>query len=263
MYAKKVLGQHFLRCLWVAQTMIKTAGVTKDDTVLEVGPGRGELTIELARHAGRVVAVEKDERLAETLRSNFVKTGVRNAEVVTGDILSFLKSYETRSRKIAGFKVVGNIPYYLTSRLIRVLLENEPKPETIVLTIQKEVAQKITAKPPKMNLLALSVQIFGTPEIIKKVPAECFSPKPTVESAILKISDISDKKLRNAGVSQEAFFIVAKALFNGKRKIILNNLANLAGKEKALEVLARSGINEQKRAQELSAEEILRLAKSV
>lgn len=256
MYAKKFLGQHFLRCLWVAQTMIKTAGITKNDTVLEIGPGKGELTLELARHAGRVIAVEKDERLAETLGTAIKRARITNIEIIKGDALKLVRS-------LASDKVVSNIPYYLTSRLIRTLLENEPKPETIVLTIQKEVAQKIVAQPPKMNLLALSVQVFGKPEIIKKVPAECFSPRPTVESAIIKISDISDKKLKVAKVSQKDFFIVVKALFAGKRKIILNNLANLVGKEKAREVLARSGISEQKRAEELSMEEVVSLTKSV
>lgn len=235
--------------------MIHAAKLGQTDTVLEIGPGTGVLTRALAKNAGCVLAIEKDERMAEELKKSLNDGGFSNIEVMSEDILHFVPILDR-------YKVVANIPYYLTSRLLRLIFEEWPRPELIVLTIQKEVAQRIVARPPKMNLLALSVQIFGTPEIIKKVPAECFYPKPAIESAILKISYISDRILKEAGVSPKDFFTIAKTLFGKKRKTILNNLANLAGKEKAREILARSRINEQKRAEEFSVEEILLLTRA-
>src|SRR3989344_2272710 len=135
---KKSMGQHFLKCQWVAQTMIKTADLGTTDTVLEIGPGTGALTRELIKHAGRVIAIEKDEKLAENLKSALKKEGAINIKIITGDVLEFLSS-PNAGRQILNtkYKVVANIPYYLTSRLLRLLLESNSRPELIVLTIQK------------------------------------------------------------------------------------------------------------------------------
>ena len=255
MYAKKSLGQYFLRCEWVISTLVKSAAVSPEDTVLEIGPGTGALTRALAKNAGRVVAVEKDERMARELEKSLADKNIRNAEVLTGDALKFVPSlawYE--------YKIVANIPYYLTSRLLRLLFEEWPRPELIVLTIQKEVAQRIVAKPPKMNLLAFSVQLFGKPEIIKIVPAECFYPKPKVESAIRKITPHKDVLPPE---KREKIFKVAKALFSSPRKTILNNLSQILGKEEVKSLLDKTGLAHNKRAGELLVRDILNLANHV
>lgn len=262
--SKIFLGQHFLRCRWVISTLIKAAEITQDDTVLEIGPGTGILTRELARYAGQVIAAEKDETLAERLREEKIP----NVTVITGDILRLLSKSDFDGRLKSDFnhneyKVVANIPYYLTSRLFRILLESGPRPERIVVTIQKEVAERLTARPPKMNLLALSGQIFGKPEIIQKVPRECFSPPPQVESAVIKISDISDIRLKKAGITAEQFFQTAKIVFASPRKTILNNLARAVGKDGALNILKCARLDPSGRAETLEAEDILRLAKAI
>lgn len=269
---KKSLGQYILKCHWVVSTLVKTAEVGPEDMILEIGPGTGVLTRALAKHAKKVIAVEKDERLAEELKNCFKKEEIKNVEIITGDILHVLGdvlrvlglALDTSQAKprTRGYKVVSNIPYYLTSRLLRLLLENEPRPESIVLTIQKEVAERIVAKPPKMNLLALSVQVFGTPKIIKRVPATCFSPKPKIESAIIKISDISDTLFREHTIDPKVFFGIAGAAFSQKRKILTNNLTKLGLKKTdIINALVQSGIKKT-RAEEFSKEDWIKLVKT-
>ena len=244
MKPKKSLGQHFLRCQWVVSALLKAAELNSEDMVLEIGPGAGVLTRALAQKTKRVIAIEKDEKLAEELRSSLEKEGINNVKIITGDILKILP--------VAGAdKVVANIPYYLTSRLLKILLGEKPRPKLIVLTIQKEVAQRIAAKPPKMNLLALSIQAFGRPEIIKTVPASCFWPKPKVDSAIIKITDISDDFFKKNGLKAEEFFQVAKTAFGQKRKFLTNTLSKIAPKEEIEEVLRKTGIGPKARPEEL------------
>jgi len=254
MYAKKSLGQNFMRCRWVADTMIHAAEITKTDTVIEIGPGTGALTRPLARAAGRVIAIEKDEALSRELQESLKKDGVSNVEIIEGDILKFpkekLKSFKT-------FTVVSNIPYYLTSRLFRYFLESSPRPKTIVFTVQKEVAERITARPPDMNLLALSVAAFGKAEKIKNVPRECFSPKPNVTSAIIRISGISDEFFRKNKIPPERFFEIARLAFGKKRKMLSSSLKAIVPPD----VLERAGVNKKARPQELGVEEWARLCR--
>lgn len=259
MYAKKSLGQHFVRCEWVISTLVKSAGVSRGDAILEIGPGTGALTRALAKNADRVIAVEKDERMAEELKKFLKKMSVNNVAVATGDILKYVPDsvWNMCQTESGTYKIVANIPYYLTSRLLRVIFEKWPRPEAIVLTIQKEVAQRIVAKPPKMNLLAFSVQFFGKPEIIKTVPAECFYPKPKVESAIIKITPHKDVLSTE---KREKIFKVAKTLFSSPRKTVLNNLSRLLGKGGARDALDKTGIPQNKRAGELSINDIAGLA---
>jgi len=230
MKAKKSLGQHFLKCDWVLSTMIKSAGVGPDDVVLEIGPGTGILTRALAKSAAKVVAVEKDERLAEELRRNLRKERVFNVRIIAGDILKLDEKIILGTDQ---YKLAANIPYYLTSRLFRLLTERKLKPKLAVLTIQKEVAYRLCARPPKMNLLALAIQTLGKPEIVKLVPPECFSPKPKVESAIVKISDISDKFFKDNKINPKDFFEIAHIAFSQKRKQLAKTLKRFAPLEKA------------------------------
>ncbi len=249
---KKSLGQHFLRCAWVAEAMVRSADITPQDAVLEIGPGEGALTRPLARAAGQVIAVEKDERLAQALSAALKKEIITNTKIVFGDILSLLRDALVHD---SPYKVVANIPYYLTSRLIRLLLGREARPKTIVLTIQKEVAERIVARPPQMNLLALSVQAFGTPEVIAAVPKTCFLPQPNVDSAILKISNISGDFFTTHALKPEAFFRIVRRPFGQKRKMLCSALAPSIPKPRCQKVLADLGLSPQSRPQELSLQQ--------
>ncbi len=246
--AKKSLGQNFLRCRWVADTMVKTAAISKNDTVIEIGPGAGALTRPLAAAAQQVIAIEKDEALAQNLREILAKEGITNAEVIEGDILKLPKK---QFRNLERSLVVSNIPYYLTSRLFRYFLESPPRPKTIVFTVQKEVARRAATRPPNMNMLAISIQAFGKVEIIKRVPRECFSPKPDVDSAIIRISDISDGFFRKNSVAPEKFFALAHAAFLHKRKMLSSSLKRIVPPE----TFEHAGIHKNSRPQELGIEE--------
>ena len=254
---KKSLGQNFLVNPRILDKIVATAEVTKKDTILEIGPGPGNLTRKLAEKADRVIAVEKDRRLIAQLKEKFKNS---NVEIVESDILKL--KFETLigncKLKIENYKVVGNIPYYITSNLLRTIFERWPRPELIVLTIQKEVAQRITAKPPKMNLLAVSIQLFSEPEIISHISKENFRPRPKVDSVILRI------KLRRAQQSKEfteRLFKIVRAGFSQKRKLLAGNLEKLGvKKEITLKVFDKAGIPGKARAENLSLEDWIKLA---
>ena len=157
MFPNKLLGQNFIRCPWVTATMIKAAELNDSDMVLEVGAGTGILTKELAKKSKKVIAIEKDKNLIVQYLTS-LSNKYQNIEIIEGDVLKKFSEISTTYNLLpTTYKLVSNIPYYLTSRLLRVLLEKGPSPQTIVMTVQKEVAERICAKPPKMNLLALSV----------------------------------------------------------------------------------------------------------
>jgi 16S rRNA (adenine1518-N6/adenine1519-N6)-dimethyltransferase len=255
---KKWLGQNFLISKNVLRKIVEAAEISKKDTVLEIGPGIGNLTIELVKRAKKVIAVEKDKRMIEILKEMLEGWKVRNIEIVQGDILKIRNSqFVIRN----SYKIVANIPYYLTSRLIREFLETKNKPESMILMVQKEVAQRICAKPPKMNLLAVSVQFYAKPKIISFVPKDCFWPKPKVDSAILKISNL---KTKNPKI-KKLFFKIIKAGFSQPRKQLINNLSNglKIEKEKVKKWLLENGIKPEKRAENLSIEDWLKLIKNL
>jgi 16S rRNA (adenine1518-N6/adenine1519-N6)-dimethyltransferase len=256
-FPSKRLGQSFLIDKKVLKKIVEAAELSKNDTVLEVGPGIGNLTIELAKKVKKVIAVEKDERMVEILKERLEEERIKNVEIVNEDILKFLPSFKPRR----SYKVVANIPYYLTSRLIRNLLEAKKRPRLIVLMVQKEVAQRICAKTPKMNLLAVSVQFYAKPKIISFVSKNCFWPKPKVDSAIIKISNIKKQKATN---NEKLFFKIVKAGFSHPRKQLINNLSKGLKKNKKIveEWLLNCGISPDKRAEALSIEEWKRLASS-
>lgn len=262
--AKKSLGQHFLRCDWVSHALIAAAKLTKKDIVLEIGPGTGVLTRPLAAAAGEVIAVEKDERLAAELSASIQKEGVTNVTVTPADILSIFQTKSGAHSRLSleNYKIVANIPYYLTGRLIRLLLESPQKPNIIALTVQKEVAERMIAAPPHMNLLALAVQAYGTPEIVKIVPASCFSPKPKIDSAVITLSDISNNFFTKNTIGQDAFFKLARAGFNQKRKTLANSLASIVGsKERSLALIRAAGLSDTSRPEELSLQNWAAIAK--
>ena len=205
------LGQNFLLEKKATQKMIKASNISPKDTILEIGPGIGTLTRELAQTAKQVLAVEKDSLLVDILKETLVD--INNVEVVLGDALKF-------NPKNQPYKVVANLPYYITSPIIRMFLEQDTKPELLVLMVQKEVAQRICARPPDMNLLAVSVQFYATPTVIASVRRGSFWPQPKVDSAILKIVPHNKKPL----VSSKEFFSVVKSGFKQPRKQLANNL---------------------------------------
>jgi 16S rRNA (adenine1518-N6/adenine1519-N6)-dimethyltransferase len=227
------LGQHFLKNGAVIAKIIAALDLHAGETIIEIGPGHGELTIPLATAAAKVgakiIAVEKDEKLAEALRARIAVAGKKendgSVEIVHGDILEFLKT-----AKFTTFKLVGNIPYYLTGHLLRIVSELDgeldgtaAKPERVVLMIQKEVADRLAAEPPKMNRLAASVQFWAEPKIIARVPRADFSPPPEVDSAVVQlIAKTSSKK--NAVAESKKYYATVRALFAQPRKTVFNNL---------------------------------------
>ena len=252
----KSLGQNFLTDPAILEKITGIAGVTDKDTVLEIGAGLGHLTAQLANSAEQVVAVELDERFIPVLEENLVE--YENIKIIQGDILS-LKTQDLVQEN--NYLVVANIPYYITSRIIRNLLESELKPNRIILTIQHEVAQRVCAKSGKMNLLSLSVLMYGEPSLEMRIPAGAFFPAPKVDSAVVLLNLHSEPLL--AGKLRVKFFKIIKAGFLHKRKTLRNSLSKgLAWAPLEVEkMLQEASIDPQRRAETLSMSEWLELTR--
>ncbi len=271
-------GQNFLINEEIYDKIVGAAELKKDDVVLEVGPGLGFLTAELAKRVKKVIAVEIDKRLAEILEHRLTAQGVKNVEVVNEDILQLNPKPQTpipnqipnpKSQipscqlPIANFKIVANLPYNITSIFLKKFLSMEHKPELMALMLQKEVAERIVASPPKMSKLSVSVQFYAKPEIIEIVPADNFWPKPAVDSAIIKLKVSAQDGNGKWKVDEKNFFRLVKIGFSAKRKMLKNNLA--AGyhisQDEAEEKLVKAGFNPKIRAQELAVGEWVGLFK--
>lgn len=244
----KALGQHFLVDRPSLEAIMGAADIEPTDTVLEIGPGLGVMTRPLCEQAAQVVAVETDRVLADLLR----RDAPHNLTIVEQDILKFDVSSVT-----PGYKVIANIPYYVTSKIFRLLIESANPPALMSVLIQKEVAERITAQPGQMSILALSIQYYGTPEIAAMVERHKFWPAPDVDSAVLKV--------RYTGpafpADSQKLFRLIKAGFGEKRKQLKNSLAgslNLSP-ELAIELIAAAGLGATARAQELGLPEWQRL----
>ena len=253
---RKSLGQNFLVDESALQRVVAAAGLEADAVVLEIGPGLGSLTRLLAESARRVVCVELDPALIPVLHE--VLAPFQNVQIVQGDILRLDPStyMKTASESaLSPYLVVANIPYYITSALMRHLLEGASRPQRMVLTVQREVAERICAGPGDMSLLALSVQLYGAPRLAGRIPANAFYPVPKVDSAIIRVDLLPERRLPAEQV--ETFFRLAKAGFSQKRKTLRNALA--AGMHwSALQseaFLNQSGIDPMRRAETLSLEE--------
>ena len=247
----KLMGQNFLISEDILNDIIDAADLSLHDTVLEAGPGLGILTVALAQRARRVIAVEKDKKIADALKKYVTGKRMKNIEIVEGDILLYRDP-----TFVDGYKVVANLPYYLTSRFLRKFLSEEAiNPAAMILMVQKEVAERIIARPPHMNLLALSVQAYGKPEIVKKTPASAFWPKPKVDSAIIKITNISDDFFSKNGIDQKKFFTLLKTAFSQKRKKLSNSLGDFFGDKKTAEKkIKKTGLVPNSRPEEFSLE---------
>jgi 16S rRNA (adenine1518-N6/adenine1519-N6)-dimethyltransferase len=241
------MGQNFLLDESVAERMVEIAQVKKDDLVLEVGPGMGVLTKYLLDKNAQVVAVEKDKRFVDVLRNDLFDH--MKLKVIGADILSFDINKNLGGR----FKVVANIPYYLTGKLVQNLLALKYKPETIVVMLQKEVAERIVAGPGKMSLLSLSVQFYAEAGIELSVPKEYFWPMPKVDSAVVKINP---NKKHPEVKNEKLFFRLAKTAFAGKRKQIHNTLRlGFVNEDDLKNVFLKTGMKGTERPQDLSVED--------
>jgi 16S rRNA (adenine1518-N6/adenine1519-N6)-dimethyltransferase len=253
--ARKSLGQHFLIDDKVLSTIIEAAELSSKDTVVEVGPGLGILTNELARYAGDVVAVELDTRLASLLQRRLAS--LSNLRVINADILKV-----TPSQLLGGkntYKVAANLPYYITSPVLRYFMESTPKPSLMVIMVQKEVGEAIVASPGKMSLLAVSLQLYSKPKVISYVSAKSFYPQPKVDSVILRFDMLPEPAVKVEDVS--GFFEVVKSGFSSPRKQLHNSLAHGLGMKPAeiTRFLKRAAIDPKRRADTLSLEEWAKL----
>jgi len=250
LHASKGLGQNFLQDLTALEKIVQAAEIQPTDVVLEIGPGLGSLTRYLALAAQTVIAVELDREIIPVLQT--VLAPYPNTRVVEGDILQVSPASLVNTND---YLVVANVPYYITSAIFRHLLETSPRPRRMVLTIQKEVAERICAEPGEMSLLALSVQVYGQPQIAAILPAEAFFPVPKVDSAILRVDLLPEPRLPVSLL--ETFFLMAKAGFSQKRKTLRNSLSaglRLSTSE-ATQLLELSGIDPMRRAETLSLDE--------
>lgn len=260
--AKKGLGQHFLIDEEVLKLITSAAELTPTDIVMEIGPGLGVLTRELARQAGWVIAVELDSQLAAILKQT--PGSFDNVTIINKDIRQIEPSALIREEKkrfpaaIAnslGYKLVANLPYYITSPVLRHFLEASLKPQIMVIMVQKEVAEAIVAEPGQMSVLSISVQFYGKPRIISYVPARCFYPVPEVDSAILQVIPYAQPPV--AVTDEKSFFELVRAGFSAPRKQLGNSLAQGLGltKTKALSLLKEADIMPQRRAETLTLDE--------
>ncbi|MFH1656280.1 MAG: 16S rRNA (adenine(1518)-N(6)/adenine(1519)-N(6))-dimethyltransferase RsmA [Candidatus Nealsonbacteria bacterium] len=254
----KGLGQNFLIDEIILKKFIKTIDIQSNDTILEVGSGIGTITQELCKKAKQVVAVEKDQKISEILKDNL--KDFKNLEIINNDILKL--NLSSTKFQVQSSKIVGNLPFYITSPVIRNFLELQIPPKELIFIIQKEVAQRICAKPPKSNILAISIQFFSKPEIISRIPSNSFYPRPKVESSIIKLTPIDNYK---SLIEKKLFFKIIKAGFSQPRKQLINNLSkNLQiDKEKIEKILLKNNINPKQRAETLTIEDWIGLSHSL
>ncbi len=249
MKAKKSLGQNFLKSEKAVKKMVEISGARKGDLILEIGPGLGVLTASLLAVGANVTAVEKDDALAPILAEKFEKEiAGGQLKLIGGDILEF-------DLEIKNYKVVANIPYYITGQIIRKFLSAKNQPASVTLLLQKEVAERIVSRDGKESLLSLSVKAYGEPKLVEKVPRGAFSPAPSVDSAIVHISNISRKNF------EKNFFALIHAGFAHKRKQILPNLAEKFEKEKVIQALKKANISPKARAEDIPLSKWLELGK--
>ena len=261
MKAKKHLGQHFLKSDGALRKIIAAANLTSDDTVLEIGPGTGALTELLVLNAKKVIAVEKDRELIPVLEEKFAKE-IREGrlQLLEEDVLDFDPAL--LKKELKKYKLVANIPYYITGAIIEKFLSTPYQPQQMVLLIQKEVAERIIARDHKESILSVAIKAYGVPKIIAKVPPGSFVPPPTVDSAILSIEGITREFF--ADVDEVLFFKILKAVFGKKRKQIGGSLTEFLGdKEKALGALAMAGIDTKTRPEDISLNTWKRLVNSL
>jgi 16S rRNA (adenine1518-N6/adenine1519-N6)-dimethyltransferase len=262
--ARKRLGQNFLVDRHVLQQILTAAEISSQDTVLEIGAGLGTLTQALAEQAQRVVAVEVDEHLVAALRSrlqSFPNTQIIHEDILALEIATLVQALP--GQDTIPYKVVANIPYYITSAVLRHLLEARTRPHLIVLMVQREVAQRILAKQGEMSLLAVSVQFYGQPRLVARVPARAFYPAPKVDSAILRIDPHPQLPVEIDEVAP--FFDTVRAGFGQRRKQLRNALPHglRLPADKVVQAMHKASIEERRRAETLSIMEWVALFRAL
>jgi len=255
--ARKGLGQHFLIDDEVLEAIVAAAELDSTDTVIEVGPGLGIMTAELAKQAGWVIAIELDNKLAAILKKTLPHDNIviLNEDVLGTDPKAMLQGRAPSfPAALSPYKVVANLPYYITSPVLRHFLEASVKPEVMVVMVQKEVAEAIVAGPGRRSVLSISVQFYGRPSIVAHVPASSFYPAPEVDSAVVKIEVYPRPPV---DVDEEGFFALVRAGFTATRKQVANSLAQglKLPKAEALGLLGEADIDPQRRAETFTLEE--------
>lgn len=254
------LGQHFLINKFALERIAAALDLKDGETIIEIGAGHGELTDELRikSYELRIIAIEKDKALVQYLQKKFIQD--ENIKIIEGDILKTLPSVIHNSLfKIQNYKVTGNIPYYITGRLLRILSELEFKPSAIILTIQKEVAERIVADPPEINLLAAAVKFWAEPKILFYLKSQDFNPPPKVDSAVIKLNL---KPIAENKTEQENYYKLINIVFKQPRKTILNNLRRnpQIDKNELKKILNKLNINPSDRPQDLSIKQLKELS---
>ena len=266
MQTKKSLGQYFLNSPQIIKDIVLAGNVEGGDTVLEIGPGQGVLTEELLQTGAKVISVEKDDQLIPELQKKFAREiALKQLDLVHADILDL----ELPHIAVGEYKIVANIPYYITGQIVRMFLESDNQPKSMTLLVQKEVAERIVAKDGKESLLSLSVKVFGEPKYIQTVSRGAFKPHPEVDSALLNIENISKNNFTKAlpwgkgGLGEEFFFKILHLGFAHKRKQLLPNLASLYSKDKLLKVFKKCQIDPKSRAEDIKLDTWILLCKTL
>src|SRR3989344_1418293 len=257
MKPKKSLGQHFLKSRDALRKIIQAGEISRDDVILEIGPGKGALTEQLLAFGCQVLAIEKDKELVQYLQEKFEKEIKEKRLILTqGDILKL----KIENLKLKIYKVISNIPYNITGAILKKFLSEETQPRLMVLLLQKEVAERIIARGGKESILSISVKAYGEPKVIGKVPRRYFSPEPKVDSAIIAIKNISRKNFAPTKVGaptrvgEEKFWQIIKKGFAHKRKKLSGNLKNAV----PAAILAKYS---EKRAEDLTLDDWIFLAR--
>lgn len=249
-YAKKSLGQHFLTSTRALSQIVEAGDIHEGDLVLEIGPGKGVLTERILAKEARVIAIEKDAELIPLLEERFAKEIADGAlTLVEADILK----YDLSTIPQEPYKLIANIPYYITGAIIEQFLSVPHQPDRMVLLMQREVAERIVARDGKQSILSIAVWVYGTPRIVDRVPPGAFVPPPTVESAILSIEDINRHFFENC--DEALFFALLKSIFGKKRKQIASSLSDYLGDRALTErILREASIDTKARPETMSKE---------
>ncbi len=249
----KNLGQNFL----INEGYLKkiTSLIKKNETIIEIGPGIGTLTKEISKISKKIIAIEKDKKMVEIMKETL--KDYDNIEIIHKDALK-----EIENISLINYTVVSNLPYYIATAIIRRFLELKNKPQEMILTIQKELAQRICSNPPNMSILSVSVQFYGKPKIISSIPKNCFWPQPRVDSSIIKVTPYNNQYSNSFS---NLFFKVVKSGFSKPRAQLLNNLSKKLKleKEEIKNLLISININPKQRAETLTIEDWINLAKKL
>ncbi len=260
--AKKSLGQNFLKSKTALAAIINAGEVNSSDIILEIGPGKGALTEKILETGAKVIAIEKDDRLIDFLNEKFEKE-VKNGQfnLINGDILEI--NLDSLNLKTNNYKLIANIPYYITGLIFRKFLEGKIQPSKLVVMVQKEIADRVVARDEKESLLSISVKCYGEPKKIMKVGKENFSPEPKVDSAILLIDNISKNFFQE--ITESDFFELVKEGFSHKRKVLVANLKNLTQKNNRdiKNIFEELKISEKIRAEDLKIEDWKNILKNL